>query len=464
MPFLFKTQLIALIVSSSLSSATFAEESTEPLTMGFAQALEFAKQNDPELKYAFYSYKADQEADDQSLSQLLPQISASSSYRYSLVDDYYTEFKNQGTNPEQVETNPARYDEEQDDYSFQLRLQQSLINVAAWKGYNSSKESVKSAEFTYSRAEQELIYRLSQAYLQALLAGQQVYINQEKLEALQLKLEQTQRMDELGVGDRLSVLKVASSRDIAKSDLLQAKSEYEDAKAQLDIITGTHVELPQSWLEQGQQVIPNLQKGSQSDWMNKVLDNTQILAEMANVRSQELLAASRSAQHLPTLDFTLTAIDRHAEDIYEDSTNYVASVDLTIPIYSGGQTSSRARQAEASYNAAQARYEKTLSDVKQTVKLAYAQLNSYRGRLLALDESRKSSQAFLEAAERQADLSLSSQVDVLEARTELYDVRLKFAQTLADYLLSDLNLLLETGQLTEHTLEQYDELFSKTTL
>ncbi|MBJ7551519.1 TolC family protein [Marinomonas ostreistagni] len=459
MPFPFKPQLIALVVSASVSSATFAEETTMPQTMGFAEALESARQHDSELQYAYYNYLGEQEADDISMSALLPTVSLSSSYRYQYVRDIYTD-KFSSAYSESL----ARSEKDQDDYNFQLRMQQSLVNVAAWKDYSSSKQAVRKSEFTYQRAEQELIYRLSQAYLKALLASQQVYINQDKLAALQLKLEQTQRMEELGVGDRLSVLKVASTRDIARSDLLQAQSEYEDAQTKLNVIAGTEVVLPENWVQHGHQVIPDLQTGTQQDWINKVPDNTELLAEMANVRGQELQAESRQAAHLPTLDLSLRAIDSKSDDIYVDSTNYIASIDLTIPLYTGGKTSSRYRQAEATYNAAQARYEKTLSDITQTVKLAYAQLNSYRGRLEALDESRKSSQAFLEAAERQADLSLSSQVDVLEARTDLYDVRLKFARTLADYLLSDLNLLLETGQLTEHTLEQYDELFSRTTL
>ena len=117
--------------------------------------------------------------------------------------------------------------------------------------------------------------------------------------------------------------------------------------------------------------------------------------------------------------------------------------------------------SEAGRNAAQVRYEKALSDTRQAVKLAYTQLNSYHNRLLALDESRRSGQAYLEAAERQADLSIGSQVDVLEARTELYDIRLEFAKTLSDYLLADLNLLLETGQLNDAALVRYDQLFDQ---
>lgn len=467
MPSPLKPQLLALFISASVSSAVMAEgdmsTSTDKRFVGFASALELAKQNDPELKYAYHTFQAEQELDDIAFANFLPNVKLTSSYRYQNVDDYYTEFKDQGTNPERVAQNPGRYDENQTDYNVQVQLQQSLINVGSWQAYDSSKEAVRQSQYTYTRAEQELIYRLSEAYLQTLLAAQQVYITQEKLESLQLKLDQTQRMNELGVGDRLNVLRATSSRDVARSDLLQAKSKLADAQTQLENITGGAVTIPDEWIKQGHNVLPNLAKGSEQDWMEQVKDNTSVLAEMANVRSMEREADAQESQHLPTLNFSLSYVDRHSDDIYADSSNYIASLDLTVPIYSGGRTSAQARQAEAKYNAAQAQYEKLLSDKKKAVQLAFSQLSSYRDRLQALDESRRSSSAFLEAAERQADLSLGSQVDVLEARTELYDVRLQFANTLSDYLLSDLNLLLETGQLSDATLKRYDELFQANT-
>ena len=458
----FKPKLIALLISTGLTSAAMAEVVTSNQEvaprLGFSAALELAKQHDPELKYAFYNYQAEQETDDISRANLLPQVSLTSTYRYSDVDDYYTK------NPDSYLNNPdyvERTEKRQDDLTYQVNLQQSLVNIAAWQAYDSAKEAVRQSQFTYTRAEQELIYRLSQAYLETLLAAQQVYITQEKLESLQLKLDQTTRMNELGVGDRLNVLRARSSRDVVRSDLLQAQSKLDDAKTALENITGESFELPENWVQNSHTVLPNLVSGTQQEWLQKVMDNSQVLAEQASARSKALEAKSSQSQHLPTLDFSLGYTDRNSDDPFVESSRYIAAINLEVPIYSGGKTSAQARQAEASYNAAQVRYEKTLADKQQAVKLAYAQLSSYRDRLLALEESRKSSATFLEAAERQADLSLGSQVDVLEARSELYDVRLEFAKTLSDYLAADLSLLLETGQLNDQTLARYDQLFDQ---
>ena len=465
----FKPHLLAFLISSSLTSAVMAEEATSsasPVTpeTGFLAAFKLAKEHDPQLKYAFYNYQAEQEQDDIALSQLLPNASFSSSYTKQNVDNYYTQSKqlalqDEGELNSNMKSNPARYSRTQDYTVHQLNIKQSLINVAAWQAYDSSKDAVKQSQYTYVRAEQELIYRLSQAYLTALTAAQKVYIYGEKLESLQLKLDQTSRMNELGVGDRLNVLRATSSRDVARSDLLQAKSQLEDAKTNLENLTGSDVQLPSEWIEFSHSVLPEMVKGNEQEWIKKVEGNAEVLAELSNVYSKEGEASSAQSQHLPTVDLTLSYTDRNSDEIFSYSENYAASINLTIPIYSGGRTSAQSRQAEAAYNAAQARYEQARSDKTQAIKLAFTQLNSFRERLQALEESRKSSQAFLEAAERQADLSLGSQVDVLEARTELYDVRLEFAKTLSDYLVSNLNLQLETGQLSDSTLVAFDKLF-----
>ncbi|MCO4785272.1 MAG: TolC family protein [Marinomonas atlantica] len=455
MPTHFKQHLIALLIGASVSSALWAEETVEPNstmapTFGFSGALQLAKQNDPELKYAYHNFKAEQEVDDISRANLLPNVSFTSTYRYSDNDD--------------SDTRRELSKEQQKDYSFQLNAQQSLINVSAWKAYSSSKESVRQSSFAYTRAEQELIYRVSEAYLKTLQAAQRVYITQEKLESLQLKLDQTERMNELGVGDRLNALSARSSRDVAKSDLLQAKSKLDDAQTGLENITGQPIELPENWVKNSHLVQPNLITGEQQEWLKRVSDNAQVLAEQSNVRAKELEAQASSARHLPTLNFSLSYLDQYSDNPTDVNTRYVAALNLEVPIYSGGKASAQARQAEASYNAAQVRYRKTLSDKQKSIKLAYSQLGSFHERLEAIEESRKSSQAYLDAAERQADLSLGSQVDVLEARTNLYDVRLEFAKTLMDYVLADLNLLLETGQLNDTTVARFDKIFDANTL
>ena len=450
--FLSERLLRILVVSGCL--CTVASVSVHAEEAGFQAALVLAKNHDPEFEFARQRFLSEQEEDDIALSNLLPSISMEGVYRRQVVDDIYTDESSSYHNSEL-----ARSDRHQSDSSLRLNLRQPLINVAAWKGYKRDQVVTEQSEYVYRRAEQEITYRLAKAYLETLLAEQKTHIYKEKLTTLQLKVGQENRRLELGVGDRLSVLRIKASRDLAQSDLLEANSALDDARTRLENITGERIDIPAEWIKASFQVIPVLSTGTLDEWTEKTAENAQVLAELASVRKTELDLSAKKAERLPTLDFNLAASRNYSDDVFEERTDLVASINLKLPLYTGGRVSAFARRAEADHYAARARYEKTRSDTMQVVKLAFNRLVSFKERLEALEGSRKSSQAFLTAAEREVSLSLASQIDVLEMRDDLYDVQLEFATTMTEYLGAELDLRLETGMLGAAMLSQFDTFF-----
>lgn len=420
----------------------------------FQAALVLAKTHDPEFEFARQRFLSEQEEDEIALSNLLPSISLEGIHREQRVDDVYTD-----SSSSFYSVDLARSDKHQSDSTLRLNVRQPLVDVAAWKGYKRDQVATEQSKFVYLRAEQEITYRLATAYLEALLAEQKTHIYKEKLTTLKLKVGQETRRLELGVGDRLSVLRMQASRDLAKSDLLEANSALDDARTRLENITGKRVEIPSAWVKTTYQAFPVLSTGTLEDWTAKTADNAQVLAEFASVRRAELDLSAKKAQHLPTLGFNLSASRDYSDDVFKESTDLVATFNLNVPLYTGGRVLALTRRAEADHLAARAQYEKSQSDTTQIVKLAFNRLTSYKERLDALDASRKSSQAFLTAAEREVSLNLASQVDVLEMRDDLYDVQLEFATTMTEYLVAELDLRLETGMLDSKVLGQFDQFF-----
>jgi len=438
--------LLLSSVSIGVNAATIAN--------GFEETLLDALQNDPKLKKAYYQYQSQQQEDDISFANLLPDIRLNAAYQYEDSDNIYTDVNSSSYDPDL-----ERSGGELDDYYWKLSLRQPLFDYSSYKGYQRDKALIKESEYRYQRAEQELIYRVADQYLSVLLASQKVYLNQEKLEALELKLIQELRTQELGIGNKLNVLRVTSSRDLAKSDILRSQSELKDAKTLLQNVTGHTVNIPQKWVQNGHSLIPNFISGKESDWLAEIYSNLSVKEAQSSIEKQEHNVAARKAAHLPTVSFNLSYYDRVSDDDQRTREDLVASIELNVPIYSGGRTQANIKKAEAEYQASQIDLDYLVSDKTQQIQLAYNRLLSFKDRLNALVESEKSSAALLEAAERQQSLSLGDQVAVLEARTQLVDIRLQFAQTLNDYLLSDLSLLLETGKLDNSRLATYDNLF-----
>ena len=119
------------------------------------------------------------------------------------------------------------------------------------------------------------------------------------------------------------------------------------------------------------------------------------------------------------------------------------------------------RQAQARLNAEQAQADKVVLDAQQMIAVSWAKQQNLYQRLQALKYSMVSAERYEQAAKRGETLGLRSQVDVVEANARLFQARERHAEALVAYLLADLRLHLETGQLEPNKLQEYDQLFSR---
>ncbi|MBB1485306.1 TolC family outer membrane protein [Oceanospirillum sediminis] len=447
----FRPRMGAIAVGLALSSsAAMAIEEA-----GLEQALQAAMQHDPELRVAYMTFQADKEEVLLAKGNLLPSITFSASHRYEDSDNVYTDPDNAGYYNDDL----ARSTGKLNDSTWQVSLRQPLFDLGRYYEYKSVQSFVDGADYRYQRAEQDLTYRLAERYLAVLLGAQQVFLNKEKLAALEANLVQVEREFALGVGDQLNVLEVKARRDLARSDLLQAQSHLSDAETLLENMTGERYTVPADWVENGHKVEYNPPLGSESEWLEKVKLNRSVLAAESKIRQSELDVKTRNAGHYPTVNLNLSYMDRHSDDFQRKREDLVAQVELNVPLYQGGKTQAAIRQADARLNAEQARTEYIESEAYQQVRLAYSRMSSLNERLAALSESSESGQLYLDAAIRGHSLNLRTQVDVLDARTTLVDTQLRYAETLNQYLLANLRLHLETGTLTRDKVQAYDDLF-----
>lgn len=447
--------LPAFATAMTLSLSSVASAATE---MNISDALAAALQHDPEIRVAYMTHMAEKEESGLAKANLLPTVNFTAGYSYEDSDNIYTD-----ADSDYYNANSDRSSGTLNDTYWRVSLRQPLFDAASHYDYKGAKAYVDASGYRYQRAEQDLTYRLSERYLAVLLSAQQVFLNEQKLNALSANLEQVERELSLGVGDKLNVLEVKSRRDLARSDLLQAKSQLNDDKTLLQNMTGKEAVIPQGWVKKGHQVSYNLPVGNEQDWLDKVAQNYSVQETKATIKQSEITVSSRNAGHYPTVYLNLSYQDRNSEDEQRTRKDFVAGLEMNLPIYQGGKTQASIRQASSRLNAENARNDYISSEAYQQVRLAYSRMSSLSERLSALIESRESSRGYLDAAIRGQSLNLRSQVEVLDAQTRLVDVQLRFADTLNQYLLANLRLHLETGSLDQGKLVEYDQLFEQAT-
>jgi outer membrane protein len=175
--------------------------------------------------------------------------------------------------------------------------------------------------------------------------------------------------------------------------------------------------------------------------------------------------------HFPSLDVVVsrshfdseaTITGSSAGDIDTDSEDTVVSLQVTVPIFSGGATRSRVRQAQYLNIAARERLERTARETEREARDAYLGVNSELARVQSLRQAVESAMTALQATEAGYEVGTRTSVDVLDARRRLFESQTNYARSRYDYLLNVLRLQLAAGTLDRQGLEDINSLLTET--
>jgi outer membrane protein len=143
-----------------------------------------------------------------------------------------------------------------------------------------------------------------------------------------------------------------------------------------------------------------------------------------------------------------------ATDLETDS----ISLQMSLPIFSGGQTSARVQQAVYRHRASRERLERTARDTEQQTRDAYLGVISDISRVAALKQALESSRTALKASEAGYEVGTRTAVDVLDAKRKTYVAEALYLRSRYDYLINGLRLKQAAGTLTVDDLAQVDTL------
>jgi outer membrane protein len=137
-----------------------------------------------------------------------------------------------------------------------------------------------------------------------------------------------------------------------------------------------------------------------------------------------------------------------------DSNDTTYSLQLSVPIFSGGGTQSRVRQTEYQWQAARERLSRVSRQTERQARDAYLGVISEISRVNALRQALESSQTALKATEAGYEVGTRTAVDVLEARRSLAAAQTNYSRSRYDYMINVMRLRLASGTLDRATLEE----------
>jgi len=413
-----------------------------------ADAYRDARDNDPVLAAARAGLEATQQRIPQSRSALLPNISLGGS----------TAWNERSFPSESIDfiTGQPRSvpDQNFNEHSWQAQLRQPLLDVEAWYDYRSSIAGVKGAESGFAATEQQLIVRTVTAYLNVLRAEDLLDSAEAAEAAVKRQLEQVQQRFDVGLVAITDVLEAQAGYDSAVVVRVQAAGDHDIFFVTLRTLTGQ----PYDSIDRISESLPIVDPSpaNEEDWVNTALaTNLSIRTATAQLEAAERTLRARRAGHLPTIDATITS-----NHFVTGGTSFLGSkintdtygVSIFMPIYQGGLTSARAREARALAEQARQQLTDQQLTVSRDTRNLFRSVATDVVRVGARLKTIKSSESALEATETGYEVGTRNIVDVLQAQNRLYSSQFDYADSRYNYIIDLMLLKQAAGTLSDDDL------------
>ncbi|HEX3699800.1 MAG TPA: TolC family outer membrane protein [Phenylobacterium sp.] len=310
------------------------------------------------------------------------------------------------------------------------------------------------------RVEGQLLAAVVQAYEDVRRDQQSLEIRVEDVGVLQKQLDEARARFDVGEVTRTDVAQ-------AEAQLAAVQAQQENARAQLAISRANYAVLV------GQNPGDLAPEPSLATLLPGNVDDAFAVAEKYNptLRGQEFAeAASRAriaqarAERMPRLDLEIQPIYGNAPlDPFNQglfSRSITSTVTLTVPLFTGGLTTSRIRQSIEQNNSDRITIETQRRAVLQSVTQSWSQLTAARANITSDTQQERAAQIAAEGTKQELDVGLRTTIDVLNADIVLRSAQLGLIAARHDEYVAAAQLLLSMGRLEARNLipsaPQYD--------
>lgn len=285
------------------------------------------------------------------------------------------------------------------------------------------------------------------AYADVLRFRDLVTFAQENYVEHKLVYDQIVERTRSGVGRGVDLELATGRLALAESNLLTEVANLHDVSARFLRIVGDRVpeQLAGLSYQMMQEALPPVLLEALG---NAYLRNPTIKATVANVMAGQDLVASRRAPFRPRLDVRARQVyDRLDGDGGIREREGVVELILNYNFYRGGGDQARLRQAAESLNSARDTRERVCRDVRQTVTIAYNEVQTIDEQLRYLDQHQLSTAKAREAYRQQFDIGQRTLLDLLDGENEYFDARRAYTNAEYNQIIAQARTLAGMGEL-----------------
>ncbi len=411
----------------------------------FLEIYRLAQENDALLKEAYYSKMAVEESDDQSLARLLPNVSFVSGVSKNFLNNSRRTYQGTGYQDYWNE-------------SFGLNLNQSVFHYDQWVQLSQSDNKIVQAAAYYEAERQKLMLRVADAYFRILAAQDNYRFTQAEQQAISRQLEQAKHKYKVGVSAITDIHEAQAIFDQSVADGIAAEAQIANEKQRLlEIIGDIDVDIKTlgstpAFVGPNPEILKKWEEMADSN-------NLMIIALTNQVEVSRKAIEIQWSGHLPQVDLIASYSQQYTNSSFglQGDTEAVG-LQLNVPLYAGGGTSSKVRQSTAEFEADKEKLLGQRRTVHRDVNDAYRGVISSISKAKALHTAVESSKKALEATEEGMSVGTRTIVEVLIEQRNLYRANRDYAQSIYDYIINRIKLKHAVSDITQQDLEQINYL------
>jgi outer membrane protein len=323
------------------------------------------------------------------------------------------------------------------------------------------KLSADGAELAWQAAEQTLMLRTTERYLDLALAEEAVRVLSRQLDAVQRAATEAQDRFKLGSVPVTDTHEAHARLASLRAQVLAAETDLQIKRNLLADSTG----LPPTELVTHLPAAPSSAVGAApavgplDAWLNQAQSgNPAIRSQRVALEVAKQEAGKFSRRASATVDLVAQAgRDRlNGSGDFGSASNTgstrMVGIQLSVPLFTGGYRSAKETEALRLADQATAELERTQQQVAQQVRAAWLGLSVGAERVRALDEALAASLSRADATQTGRDVGQRTTLDLLNAENDAAAARLTLAQGRVALLLDRLRLAALVGQLDEAAL------------
>jgi len=347
-----------------------------------------------------------------------------------------------------------------------VTLAQPVFRMQNWIAITQAEKVVLQAEATLASAEQDLALRVAQAYFDVLLARDNVAFSETQKTAIDQQLAQAKRNFEVGTATIVDTLEAQARFDQSVAKEIADKNDLEVKLRALTVLLG---KLPDGLVPLREPLTLAVPTPNDIEaWVKAAGESSYAVAvARANYEIAQQEIARQRAAHLPTLDLSSSAsrVDNplavSGPGISPIGNDRSIGLTLSVPIFSGGITQSRVREAVALRDRAAQDLENAQRGVAQSVRASFLNVTSGIAQVRALEQALVSTQSQLDSTILGRDVGVRTSVDVLNAQQQVFQTRRDLQAARYSYLMNTLRLKAAAGGLREDDVAEVNRALGR---